>query len=470
MSISTLTEVGFFEKIKRYSHELAIVLFGLAINLFNLANPGVFSHDELQKGDDLEKYGLLQYVVRYTTFPQDITFSYPVRPLPFVLQGLESFFFRDNYQLFHLVGVARTIVVAFLIYSLLNRLAIQKRVSLVTALAFLGSPLVTLATSWSAALMDQMYVMFGLLALHSSLSYVLSSRIKWNFASALFFTLALLSKETAIVLPAFIVLFSFTNHSFRSTSRLIKIKLMFAWAAPFCIYLIFRFPSIVNSIESTNEGGYNISLSNVPQNIVYYFSYPFMIPVGEISVLQFVNPGFIAIGASIHLGLVILLTRYFGLVSGLFYIFSYFAFLFPLLFIDGVGSHYLYGSAIALATLLGFILSNVERLGALLIGLLLLALAAHSLVFQRQLYDVGQCSRKAIESTESAFTRLGSPQTLVIGIEEGKWSFVSERIFFARDKIGHRHPVEILQNKVGEMGFAGPGILIDKNCEAIVKD
>lgn len=470
MSISTLTSVGFYEKIKKYSHELAIVLFGLAINLLNLANPGVFSHDELQKGDDLEKYGLLQYVVRYTTFPQDITFSYPVRPLPFVLQGLESYFFRDNYQLFHLAGVGRTILVAFLLYSLLNRLAIQKRVSLVTALAFLGSPLVTLATSWSAALMDQMYVMFGLLALHSSLSFVLSNRIKWLFASALFFTLALLSKETAIVLPAFIVLFLFTKHSIRSTSRMIKTKLAFAWAAPLCIYLIFRFPSIVNSIESTNEGGYNISLLNVPQNIVYYFSYPFMIPVGEISVLQFVNPGLIAIGASIHLGLVLLLTRYFGLVSALFYIFSYFAFLFPLLFIDGVGSHYLFGSAIALATLLGSFLSNVDRLGALLIGLLLLALAAHSLFFQRQLYDVGQCSKKAMESTERAFTRLGSPQTLVIGIEEGKWSFVSERIFFARDKIGDRHPVEILLNKVGEIEFAGPGILIDKNCQATVKD
>lgn len=131
-------------------------------------------------------------------------------PLTFVSYQLNYVLGGLNPVGYHLVNVLLHAFNALLFAGISLLLTRRRIAALIAGLLFLVHPLHTEAVAWAAARKDLLSSFFFLLSLGSFLFYREGSR-KWYLASVVFFLCALLSKVSAIVLPAVIVLIDWAH-------------------------------------------------------------------------------------------------------------------------------------------------------------------------------------------------------------------------------------------------------------------
>jgi hypothetical protein len=100
---------------------LRILLLTIVGMLLLVANPGYYSHDELQKLDHVEMHGFMHYMSSYVVLTQGEGFGTPVRPLAFFVQGVLALVMKDYPVIVHLVDVLSHGAVAVLIFFALLR-------------------------------------------------------------------------------------------------------------------------------------------------------------------------------------------------------------------------------------------------------------------------------------------------------------------------------------------------------------
>ena len=98
-------------------------------------------------------------------------------------------------------------------------------------------------------------------------------------------TAALLSKETAIVAPAAILLIAYLARAahpeeFSWRPYVVAMALVLI---PLVAYLLFRAPSIANTIGGNATQTYTPALAHVPANALRFFAYPFRLQLVEMS-------------------------------------------------------------------------------------------------------------------------------------------------------------------------------------------
>lgn len=433
-----------------------------------LSNPGVFSHDELQRKDFLDQNGALTYLQNHLKVSVGDSFSFPVRPFSFFIQGMQSFFLQDFPYIFHLFGVLTTGLAASLFFTILLTYGFSLNSSLTAALIFIILPTSTLATGWAAALMDQWYVIFGLLGLFLSIKFVNTGKPLLLVGVLATQVLALLSKETAIALPfiAFVAVIAYRAKPGLRPQHFLALQA--AWFFPLAGYLLYRLPAIVASLSGGEDSGYSTSILNIPKNLILYFSYPFNLAIGEIATTNLSSPTFFVLGVGAHLVLLISIIRLARVRVGLLYIFGFFSFLGPVMLISGSGSHYLFGSGLALSAALAYLVHQKSPGYLALSTIFLVLLIAHSVWFQTRIYLDGICSEKILTSLESSYKSLGSPNLVQIEVIAGEGSHVANRILFARNQIGEKFPVilELLPaDSSSSQGKAN--IRIESSCLAV---
>lgn len=123
----------------------------------------------------------------------------PLRTVSFLLDhkiwGSDPLGFHLTSLLWHLLNV-------FLLFVLLNRLFKNENLSLAACLIFALHPVQTEAVTWISSRGDLMFLSFGLASFLLFIFYQESRKYSSLGLSFLCFILALLSKETAIVMPA----------------------------------------------------------------------------------------------------------------------------------------------------------------------------------------------------------------------------------------------------------------------------
>lgn len=421
-----------------------IYLFAVLMLLPLIANPGYWSHDELQKYDYLITNGFMDYLNQHLRIHPGKSFAAPVRPIPFFFQGVLSFFLRDYPVLVHLFAVVVHATVASLLFVVCKRFDLTARVSLLAALVFLANPMTLLATGWSAALMDQWYLLFGLLLLLEADKFWTLEKGGWKHLALIFLfsCAAILSKETAIVLPALLAIPLLLGRV-----RLRDLRYWIAISAcvlPILTFVLFRATAILTSFDSANTGRYAPELENISDNILVYFLYPFQPVLYEAGSWTRLSTWSLALACSAHVLLVLLLWRTFGLKAVLVYLAAYFAFLIPVLTIDIKGSHYLYASAVPLSIAVAALwASRRSWFSSLATAALAMLLVAHSALFQFKIYDTGMCMNRIMYSTEAVYLSIGSPQSIEFRSEPGAPSHVLRRFIAHRNQIGSFKPVEL---------------------------
>ena len=439
-NLSNFNGLKNFRKFDHYY--LYILLFGIASSILLISNPGYYSHDELQKLDDILKYGYSSYFERYTELKAGPHFGYPVRPLSFFIQGIYSYFLEDYPLVVHLCDVFSHIFNACVFYFLASRFKIQKKTAFIASLIFLISPLTTLATGWSAALMDRWYIFFGMLSLLGAY-YFIDKKFWWGIVLVGFgSTCAILSKETALVVPSFLIIFLLRDgiDTFRSY-RVWAVG--FVCMLPIVLYLTIRYPAIVASLANENLNTYQPSLNNVYTNTLAYLAFPLVYGLKGLG--GWVNYSYLILylSAICNLSIGLLVGRLYGYRYFFLYVAGYTILVVPVLFINSVSDHYLYGSALAMSLSIACLLQNQNRskfgLAVKSIGVFYLTLLTlHTFNIQRNVYNIGLCQSRINNSLVALYASSKKPSEVYFSVlpEARKNESTLIRYLFGRDRIG----------------------------------
>ena len=155
---------------------VSILLVALATSLLIIANPGFFSHDEWDKYDHVMQHGLANYLSEYLRVRPSTEFGVPMRPVSFLVQGLVAKYMNTYPVLVHLVDVLMHAAVAILLFRVMIRMHPNRQFAWASALLLIVSPLAAFSVAWPAALMDRLYILFGLVAFISAFEYIVQKR------------------------------------------------------------------------------------------------------------------------------------------------------------------------------------------------------------------------------------------------------------------------------------------------------
>jgi hypothetical protein len=425
-------------------------LFLLAIlwSLLLVANPGVFSHDELQKVDHVLRHGFADYVNLYARMYQGTEFGQPVRPISFLVQGVVSLF-MPNYPVFgHALDVVSHGLITVVLFRAVLLYSGHRQFAWISAVVFACSPLATFSVGWMAALMDRFYILFGLVA------FIAASQFATRRAGAhalvvlvLASSLAILSKETAVVLPATLLLLFILPPPQAIVDRRRLLIAAVLWLLPVVAFLIYRAPALVGSVSAPSASAYAISPGNVVDGVVVYGIYPFLPSLAEAHTWIFEPLGIVVAAGAAHLVLVSLLWLSFSARVASLYVVAYFGFLAPVLLIPTKGAHYLYGAGLAFGVALSavMVLSRYRSRVWLVFPVVVLVVisALHSLKSQLFIYRTGTCMNTAALSLESSYLGAGRPGRMRIVVDSGAPGHILHRLTAGREQVGNYYPVRI---------------------------
>ncbi|MDO9148514.1 MAG: hypothetical protein Q7U52_12810 [Hydrogenophaga sp.] len=415
-----------------------------------LANPGYFSHDEFQKLDHIQRHGFADYVFRYVRIAQGDAFGTPVRPLAFLIQGILAFAMDDFPFLVHFAAIAMHVLVAYLFFRATVQMGGSKSLGLLAAFLFIINPMTTLATAWSAALMDRLYIIFGLLALLAADQYIKKNGNLLNLLYIFVFSsLAIFSKETAIILPGLLLLFLIID---LNTIKLPNFwHAMAAWTAPVITFILLRLPAIIASFGQPKISAYKASLDNAPEGVLVYIAYPFLPTLTEANNWIFQSSGAVIFAVFLHALLLITLLRVFGYKAAVAYCIFYLMFLLPVLMIPIKAAHYMYASGLALSLAVAAVLLQTSNLFIYrvitIVGIFVLL--AHTMALQVFVYRLGSCMTRAYTSTESTYLSNTLPTSINFQAVPGAPEHVLHRLFTGRNQIGNSSPVSLTISKWG---------------------
>lgn len=465
--------VGFCDQIKTsfYSQSnrdyLVIFAFAIVALVLLIANPGYFNHDELQKLDHVKELGLKNYLETYVDLKQGSNFGVPVRPFSFLVQGGLAYFMEFYPVLVHLIAVLTHAAVGCLLYAVCKQLGAKRHLALVIALVFVANPLGMFATGWSAALMDRLYILFGVAAFICADKYIRvganSRNLFWLF---LWSGLSILSKETAVILPVLMCVIALLDIRTIKSNRFWQALLV--WALPIFLFMLYRLPALIASFGSPDVGAYKASLNNIPEGIYVYLAYPFLVSTAEVGNWVFVTSANMFAAILLHAFVCIALGRVYGAKAIIIYLCGYFLFLAPVLLIPIRGAHYLYGSSIILSVGIGALILQNWRdfLVPKVIGFVALTmLLAHTINNQSFIYSLGRCMNVAQISTEATYISSNKFTKVDFQAEPGAPEHVLHRMVTGRNRIGETYPLEL---SVSEWGTILPdntlALKMNSNC------
>jgi hypothetical protein len=258
----------------RLSRILPLLLFVLELPL--ILNPGYFAHDELVwlARADVPAWNALPRIPWFDLTPL------LYRPLTSNLWLALSCAFQSSPYAMHFVFVALGIANAWLLSRVLVARGIPERISTAAAIVFALSPYAIYVSGWVATLGDLLTLGFGLIAALAIQRSVATPRLSaasgHAIASAALVALALFSKESAIVLPALLLLAAPPAISYRRIACAVAPS-----ALVVAIYLALRLPAL--SAGAAVSPAYAWSLDHIPARFAEFLLYPFMPPLFEIS-------------------------------------------------------------------------------------------------------------------------------------------------------------------------------------------
>ncbi len=421
---------------------LGIVVLTLLAHAVLLVTPGFYGNDEWQKFDHIRLHGGLDYLQAYGAIRPGTEFGYPVRPIGFLQQGVAALWMQSAPVASHLVSIANHALVAIVFVWVLRRARVPGDTAGLAGVLFVLSPLATMATGWTAASFDQLYVLFLLFvaAIVVRLPEEGLSPLR-GVALLVATTASLLAKETAIVAPGIVLLLGFLDRcrhpgGFKWRSHVIAFTVVLL---PVVAYLLFRAPAITASLTGHVTAEYTPSAGNVPDNAWRFFTYPFRVRLVEMSATVYRSPWQPLAAGAIHVLLVGALGRLFGWRYALAYVAAYFLFLVPALAIPNPGTQCLYGAGLAMSLALAAIITRLmvdrKKFALLVAAMAAVGLSVHSIEIQRHLYQYGKCQSQFLGSLDHLLAQQSGAETarIVVVPDAGAPARVAVRAVTARE-------------------------------------
>jgi len=370
-------------------HSLLFLLcLGITLNLFIIASPGYYSHEDLVRG------------VRYSQFspleawnPLDFS-AFQYRPISEFMEALVYYLFAGVPPLAHLCSVLHGVINSILFYHLLLRFSGQTRAAFFGFVSFNLFPASVFVAGWLAAAPDLYWMTAALGIAHLLLSDRNSARRHgnsifseewwkltppqvWRQAGiALLFVLALMSKETSLVMPAAIAGVCMLVKPWRGWWWAIAITGFIA-----ALYLLLRWGGILSVPQGV--GIYDASLLSAARNAAGYWLYPWSsgivldlhLRMDLFLRLLFSRSGllYLAVAALLFPVLLLMIRRSWRWAMA--YVFYYYIFIMPVLMVYS-DLHFLYGAVLPVSAMFSYSLRRGQPrrvIAAALVFLMLLA-------------------------------------------------------------------------------------------------
>jgi uncharacterized membrane protein YvlD (DUF360 family) len=207
-----------------------------------------------------------------------------------IIGGPEPFMYHVTNILIHLIA-------SCLVYKLLRTLTYAKDTSFFVSLIFVVHPALTQAVAWIPGRNDSLMTIFVLASFITFIQYVQSKKVLQYVFCLIFFTCALFTKETALVIPIIFFLYLFANGFM--TKRIVMGVGSGFLVSGIC-WAILRHFALKNPIPMTTQDMIQSVVNNAPASIqllgkslfpsilpVYVQNYPVAIVVSI--VIAFVN-------------------------------------------------------------------------------------------------------------------------------------------------------------------------------------
>ncbi|MFX1449383.1 MAG: glycosyltransferase family 39 protein [Promethearchaeota archaeon] len=167
-----------------------------------------------------------------------------IRPFATIIFEVQNSIFGFDPQGYHIINIGIHILNSYLVFFIINELTNNEKTSFIGSLMFACFPIFSESVIWISAQFDLWMTAFILLSFFFYLKYHKEHRLIWLILSLIYFSLAIFSKEIAIVFIliyfSYDVLFdeSFSNYFKESTEILLKIKKIGKYCIKYLPFLI----------------------------------------------------------------------------------------------------------------------------------------------------------------------------------------------------------------------------------------
>jgi protein O-mannosyl-transferase len=200
------------------------------------------------------------------------------RPLFFVWLRTNFAFFGLHPMGWHFAAVSLHVLVTWLVYAWVRKLTGRFTVAWLTALIFGIHPIHHETVAWLSGTTDSLFAAFFLGAFLAYLNLLESSEAIWMTLSALLYGLALLCKETAIVLPAVVFACAWIAGSSQGSPNLSGFGKRFSRAIMYvgfyipvaAVYLIVRARVLSGLSHAMSNVSVTTWLLTLPSILVFY--------------------------------------------------------------------------------------------------------------------------------------------------------------------------------------------------------
>ena len=212
------------------------------------------------------------------------------RPMLFNSVIFDFFFSKSNPSFYHFTNIVYHTLSCCFLFRFLCLLKYEERIAFWTSLLFMVHPLFTQAVAWIFGRNDPLAAVFIIPSLIYFLKYLENKKTSYFIAHLALFVLSLFTKETAMGIPIVCITYIFLEDNFRFllAKKNIYIQFIIGWAGTIIPWLILRWYSLEQAIQSSNieifassKVGFEAMLENAPflSESIFKFFIPFRVSV-----------------------------------------------------------------------------------------------------------------------------------------------------------------------------------------------
>ncbi|MDD2524090.1 MAG: glycosyltransferase family 39 protein [Endomicrobiaceae bacterium] len=149
------------------------------------------------------------------------------RPILNISFAIDAMILRDNPKIYHFTNIILFILSIYFIYLFLSKLKLNRDILKWVCLLMAVHPIFISCVVWVPARNDTLLVIFLMVSFINLINYLEQNRLKYLILYLLFFTIALFTKETAIILIPVYILFIYTFNYKITKKQIIENILLF---------------------------------------------------------------------------------------------------------------------------------------------------------------------------------------------------------------------------------------------------